>query len=269
MPDPAAAPAPPRRRYLFAALKNQLDPEQTLALTLAVRHAVRAGSADRVGLCPSAAALAWVSGVRGDLELAAQSCGWPASYALTGETSVRDLAVFSVAYCLVGHSERRLRLGETEAVVVARMAALLTAGIHPILCVGETLAQRRADATRAVLKRQLASARDAFQAAGVAPDPARMTVAYEPMWAISTSGSHLEARPRDAADAHAAIRDLLDETFAPSFGAATSVIFGGGLDPANARSFLSQPGVDGALVGSGMHAAPDFLSLVDAFYACA
>jgi triosephosphate isomerase len=166
-----------RRRYLFAALKNQLDPEQTLALTLAVRDGLQPKSVAVVGLCPSAAALAWVSGSRGGLALAAQNCGWSASYALTGELSARDLAVFSVSYCLVGHSERRLHLGETEAIIVSRLSALFAAQITPILCIGETLAQRRAETTNTVLRSQLHSLREAFRDSGVAPDPARLIVA--------------------------------------------------------------------------------------------
>lgn len=238
-----------RRRYLFAALKNQLDAEQTLALALAVRDAPQLPSAAVIGLSPSATALAWVSGCRGRLALAAQNCGWSASYALTGETPVEDLALFSVMYCLVGHSERRLHLRETEAMIVRRLSALLAAQITPILCIGETLQQRRGDATVAVLRTQLSSLKAAFRDSGVAPDPTKVIVAYEPMWAISTSGSNQTAEPHDAVTAHKAIRQLLDELFAPPFGASVSVIFGGGLDTDNAASFLTQPGVDGALVG--------------------
>ena len=87
------------------------------------------------------------------------------------------------------------------------------------------------------------------------------------MWAISTSGSNRTAEPRDAVTAHEAVRQLLDELFGPPFGASTSVIFGGGLATHNAASFLSQPGIDGALVGGGMQTAPGFLGVLAAFYA--
>ena len=120
-----------RRRYLFAALKNQLDPQQTLALALAVRDRLQPKSVAVVGLCPSAAALAWVSGSRGGLVLAGQNCGWPESYPLTGEVTVEDLPVFSVEYSLVGHSERRLHLGETEAIVVRRLSDNARCSDHP------------------------------------------------------------------------------------------------------------------------------------------
>lgn len=270
MPRPAVArpgPKAMRRRYLFAALKNQLDPQQTLALALAVRDRLQFKSAAVVGLSPSAAALAWVSGSRGSLALAGQNCGWSASYALTGEITVEDPAVFSVEYCLVGHSERRLHLGETEAIVTHRLSTLLAAQITPILCVGETLAQRRDETTRAVLKSQLNSLREAFRDSADASDPAKLIVAYEPMWAISTSGSNQTAEPNDAVTAHSMIRQLLDEVFGPPFGASTSVIFGGGLDTEKATAFLDPEGVDGVLVGEGMQTAAGFLGVLDAFYA--
>jgi triosephosphate isomerase len=255
-----------RTRYLFAALKNRLDPRQTRDLTLEVRHLVRTRGDGVVGLSPSAAALAWVSGCRGGLALAAQNCGWTAPYALTGELTARDLAVFSVPYCIVGHSERRLHLGETEAMIISRLSALIAASITPILCVGETLDQRRSDATVEVIRAQMQSLLAAFQASGVAPDPAKMIIAYEPMWAISTSGSNLTAKPGDATAVHDAIRGVLDELFGSQFGAATSIIFGGSVDSANAAAFLGRPEIDGALVGSGMQTTPGFVGVLDAFY---
>ena len=255
-----------RTRYLFAALKNRLDPQQTVALSLAVRDWVRPSGAQVVGLSPSAAALAWASGCRGELALAAQACGWGAPYALTGELTVRDLQVFSADYCLVGHSERRLYLGETEAVIAHRLGALLSGGIIPILCVGETLEQHRGHGGFAAIRAQLMSLRSAHEASKVPPDPARIIVAYEPMWAISTSGSNLEASPGDVVTMHGAIRAELDMLFGSGFGSATSVLFGGGVEEGNAASYLDQPQIDGALVGAGMETASGFLGVLAAFY---
>jgi triosephosphate isomerase len=257
-----------RKRHLVAALKNRLDPEQTVALALAVRDAVRPDAADIVGFCPSAAALAWASSCRGDLALAAQNCGWEAAYSLTGELTVRDLQVFSASYCIVGHSERRLHLGETEPIIARRLGALMAAEIIPILCVGETLEERRDGRAVAVIRTQLASVLTAFTASRVAPDPTRIIVAYEPVWAISTAGSNLEAEPRDVVAIHRAIRDGLDDLFGSAFGEATSVIFGGGVDARNAANYLREPEVDGALGGGGMQTAPGFLGMLEVFYAC-
>lgn len=255
-----------RTRYLFAALKNRLDPQQTVALTLAVRASVRPDPCAVVGLSPSFAALAWASGCRGALALAAQNCGWSASYSLTGESSLGDLQAFSVGFCIVGHSERRLHLGETEPMIVNRLAALLAGSIIPILCVGETLDERRSDTAVAVIRAQLMSLREAFRASGIAPDPARIIVAYEPVWAISTSGSNLKAEPGDVVRIHGAIRTVLDEMFGSEFGAATSIIFGGSIDAGHAAIYLGQSAIDGALVGTGMQTASGFLGVLDAFY---
>lgn len=255
-----------RSRYLFAALKNQLDPLQTVALALAVRDLIKSRERGLVGLCPSDVALAWTSSCRGELALAAQNCGWTAPYALTGELTVRDLQVFSVPYCIVGHSERRLHLGESEDMIVNRLSAVLAASIIPILCVGETLDQKRSDATVDVVRAQLTSLHKALKVSAIAPDPAKVIVAYEPMWAISTAGSNLKAKPRDAVSIHDAIRGVLDELFGSRFGAATSIIFGGSIDSRNAAAFLCRPEIDGALVGAGMQTASGFKGVLDAFY---
>jgi triosephosphate isomerase len=255
-----------RTRYLFAALKNQLDAYQTLTLTLAVREFVQPGGSHVVGISPSAAALAWAGACRGELVLAAQNCGWRATYALTGELTPRDLEVFSIPFCIIGHSERRLYLGETESMIVQRLGALLPEGIIPILCVGETLDQRRSGTAVAVTRAQLTSFQAAFQASGVAADPARIVVAYEPVWSISTSGSNLTAEPSDVVTTHRAIRGVLDDLFGSTFGAETSVIFGGGVEAGNVTGYLREPEVDGALVGAGMQTAPGFLEVLAAFY---
>ena len=255
-----------RARYLFATFKNRLSPRESVDLTLTVRDLVQPMAPGTVGICPSAAALAWTGACRGELALAAQLCGWTASYSLTGELCAGDLAAFSVRYCIVGHSERRTHLGETEAIIQFRLSALLSANIIPILCVGETLAQRQGHSMVEVLRRQLASLLAAFKASGIEPHPARAIIAYEPMWAISTSGSHLTIEPDEGVAAHDAVRALLDEQFGPHFGEAISVIFGGSLDGVNAASFFERPAIDGGLVGAGMQTAAGFEDVLKAFY---
>ena len=142
-----------RARYLFATFKKALSPQESVNLTLAVRDLVQPAGRGTVGICPSAAALAWTGACKGGLALAAQTCGWTASYiySLTGELCVKDIAAFSIRHCIVGHSERRQHLGETEAVIQLRLSALLSADIVPILCLGETLTQRQDQSTVDVL----------------------------------------------------------------------------------------------------------------------
>lgn len=255
-----------RARYLFATFKNRLSPQESVDLTLTVRGLVQPARRGTVGICPSAAALAWTGACKGGLTLAAQTCGWTASYSLTGELCVRDLAAFSIRHCIVGHSERRQHLGETEAVIQLRLSALLSADFVPILCIGETLAHRQDHSMVDVLRGQLASLLAAFKASGVAPHPAKAIIAYEPIWAISTSGSHLAIEPDEAVAAQDAVRTLLDELFGPRFGEAMSVIFGGSIDGANAEAFFERPAIDGGLVGAGMQTAAGFEGVLKAFY---
>jgi len=260
------APSDRRRRYLFATFKNRLDPREAVDLTLKVRGLIEPRNGSVVGLCPSALAIPWVNGCKGGLALAAQSCGWTTSYSLTGELSVRDLDVFSVRYCLVGHSERRTYLGETEEIIQRRLEALLSASIVPIICVGESLDERRAGKSVDVIVRQLATLGEAFAACALKPDPFRAIIAYEPMWAISTAGSHLTLTPADAAKSHEAIRQSLDALFGLSFGDATSILFGGSVNAADAESFFDHPAIDGGLVGTGMQTAAGFTDVLAAFY---
>jgi triosephosphate isomerase len=258
--------SPGRIRYLFATFKNRLDPRQSVDLALQARGLIEPGERRVVGVCPSALAIPWVNGCKGGLVLAAQSCGWVASYSLTGEPSVTDLDVFSIAYCLVGHSERRTHLGETEEIIQQRLQALLAASITPILCVGESLDQRRAGKSADVITQQLASLSQAFAACAITPDPVRVIVAYEPMWAISTAGSNLTLTPNDAAKSHDAIRQSLDALFGASFGDATSILFGGSVNADDAKDYFDHPAIDGGLVGTGMQTAAGFADVLAAFY---
>jgi triosephosphate isomerase (TIM) len=164
--------------------------------------------------------------VEAGLTTYAQSVHWEAEGAYTGEISAQMLLELGVAGSLVGHSERRQYFGETDETVAKRTRAALDAGLRVIACVGETQAERESGETENVLRRQLAV---------LEPHP-HLVLAYEPVWAIGTG---LTATPEMAQDAHAFIKSLLD---AP-------VLYGGSVKPDNAAGLLSQPDVDGALVG--------------------
>jgi triosephosphate isomerase len=162
-------------------------------------------------------------------------------------------------YVIVGHSERRHRpeSAESDAFIGRKVCAAVGAGLHAILCVGETLEQREAGQTEAVLEKQLAG--------GVARlDPAGMTrvvIAYEPVWAI---GTRHNATPEQAQQVHKFLRGLIRGTFGERTAAALIIQYGGGVTPENAASLLQQPDVDGALVGSASLDADQFLGIVQA-----
>jgi triosephosphate isomerase len=200
-------------------------------------------------LYPVASALAGT-----DIELAAQDVHWEAQGAFTGEVSAAMLADACCTHGIVGHSERRQLFGETDEGVRKKVGALLGANLQPIVCVGETLAEREANRTLEVVERQV---RGGLQ--GLSPEQlTRITVAYEPVWAIGTGKTATAAQ---AQEVHAAIRKLLRE-LGGAVGDQMRIQYGGSVKPENAAELMSQPDVDGALVGGASLKAKDFLGIV-------
>ena len=175
--------------------------------------------------------------------------------AYTGEVAASMLRDLGVRYALVGHSERRQYHGETDALVAAKAQKALNAGITPIVCVGETLAQREAGETEAVVKRQLAAVIHA-----VGHCITELVVAYEPVWAIGTGKT---ATPEMAQAVHAVLRAQLSHASAEAAGR-VRILYGGSMNAANAAQLLAQPDIDGGLVGGASLKAPDFLQIIAA-----
>jgi triosephosphate isomerase len=172
----------------------------------------------------------------------AQNVSEHAQGAYTGEVSAAMLAEFGCRYVIVGHSERRQLYGETDAQVAAKFTAVRSAGMTPILCVGETLAEREAGNTEAVVARQLSPVRFADA-----------VLAYEPVWAIGTGRN---ATPEQAQAVHAFLRQRVP--------AETPILYGGSVKPQNAAEIFAMPDVDGGLVGGASLVAKDFLDIVKA-----
>lgn len=188
------------------------------------------------------------------LALAAQDVSQHASGAFTGEVSAAMLREFGVRYVLVGHSERRQFHGETDADVAVKAQRALASGITPIVCVGETLAEREAGQTEAVVKRQLAAV---IHLNGHCIS--EVVVAYEPVWAIGTGKT---ASPEQAQQVHAVLRAQLAAASdkAPSI----RLLYGGSMNAANAAQLLAQPDIDGGLVGGASLKAADFQAILAA-----
>jgi triosephosphate isomerase len=188
------------------------------------------------------------------IALGAQDVSSHASGAYTGEVSADMLRDFAVRYCIVGHSERRQYHSETDIVVAIKAQRALAVGITPIVCVGESLAEREAGQTELVVKRQLAAV---IQANGHCIS--EIVVAYEPVWAIGTG---LTASPQQAQQVHAVLRAQLRA--ATAHADRVAILYGGSMNAANAQDLLAQPDVDGGLIGGASLKAVDFLSMLQA-----
>jgi triosephosphate isomerase (TIM) len=188
------------------------------------------------------------------VDLGAQDVSTQAAGAFTGETSGAMLKEFGVRYCLVGHSERRQYHFETDAVVALKAQRALADGITPIVCVGETLAEREAGRTEEVVKRQLAAV---IHVNGHCIS--EIVVAYEPVWAIGTGKT---ASAEQAQEVHAVLRAQLKA--ATEHSDRVHILYGGSMNSANAAQLLAQPDIDGGLVGGASLKAADFLAIISA-----
>ncbi|MDT8991165.1 triose-phosphate isomerase [Curvibacter sp. APW13] len=188
------------------------------------------------------------------IAVGAQDVSQHESGAFTGEQSAVMLRDLGVRYAIVGHSERRQYHGETDVVVAHKAQRALASGITPIVCVGETLAEREAGVTEEVVKRQLAAV---IHVNGHCIS--EIVVAYEPVWAIGTGKT---ASPEQAQAVHAVLRAQLHAASAQS--ARVPLLYGGSMNAANAAQLLAQPDIDGGLVGGASLKAADFLSIIAA-----
>lgn len=192
------------------------------------------------------------------IHIAAQNVHWETSGAYTGEISVPMLQEINIASTLIGHSERRQYFGETDATVALKVKATLSAGMMPILCVGESLSERESGSTEQVVRRQLEIALESVQ------DPGSLVIAYEPVWAIGTGRS---ATSSQAQEVHAMIRDFLTKKFGQAKSHSMRILYGGSANPQNISDLLAQSDIDGALVGGASLKPGDFAQMVRAAFA--
>jgi triosephosphate isomerase len=253
------APWPRRPRLVAGNWKMHRTPAEAAALAAAVLDRARTFSKAEVALCPPFPALAAVSEVlRGSqLHLGAQNLHPEPQGAFTGEVSGPMLAAVGCRFVLVGHSERRHGMGEDDALIARKLRAARRDGLIPIVCVGETGAERERAITDAVLARQIESA---YQDLG-ADEAARTVIAYEPVWAIGTGKV---ATTAEAAAAHRVIRSTLERAVGEGLGAKATILYGGSVNAANAASLFADEEIDGALVGGASLDAAAFWSIVTA-----
>jgi triosephosphate isomerase (TIM) len=256
---------PEGRRRPMAAANWKMH--KTREEAVAFGEALRAGAADLdaadIVLCPPATALADLAASLdgAGIRVAAQNMHAAESGAFTGELSASMLLDAGAWGVVLGHSERRQIFGETDQALAEKVPAALGAGLVPILCVGETEAQRDAGETSAVLERQLEADLAAVDTDGLA----QIVVAYEPVWAIGTGRN---ATPQQAQDAIAHIRARLASRDAAAAGA-IRILYGGSVKPANVTEIMAAEDIDGALVGGASLDPADFLEICRACAAAA
>jgi triosephosphate isomerase len=250
------------KRPLFIAGNWKMNPA-TAAAAVALAEAVKTGvgqAADvRVAVCPPAVFLPAVDSVLAGspVGLGAQNMHWNLEGAFTGELCGAMLNDAGCTHVILGHSERRHGMGETDAQVNAKLHAALAAQLIPIVCIGETEQERDAEQTEDVVIGQLTGS-----LAGLAPEQmAGVVLAYEPVWAIGTGRT---ATPAQAEEVHRLIRDWVEGSFGAVISERVVVQYGGSVKPDNAADLLARPDIDGALVGGASLKSGDFLAIINA-----
>ena len=247
-----------RRPIIAGNWKCNTSAQEAVALVTQLRASVNGVPVDVV-VCPP---FPWLAGVAQSLSnssiaLGAQDLFWESQGAFTGEVSPTMLIGAGCRYVIVGHSERRQLFGETDANVNKKLHAALRHGLTPIVCIGETLAQREHNQTADVVREQVQHGLASLSE----QDLGKIVLAYEPVWAIGTGRT---ATPEQAQEVHALIRRLVQEQWGGAAAQGIRSQYGGSVTAANALELLRQPDVDGALVGGASLKADAFAAIIQA-----
>ncbi len=246
-----------RRPFIAGNWKMNLDRAAAVALAEELVKQTQGIEGVELAVCPPNVYVDAVGRVvaGSKIGLGAQNAYHEASGAYTGEISVAMLRDLGCSYVILGHSERRHILGETDADINKKVHVALKGGLVPIVCVGELLEQREAGQTLAVIRQQFEGS-----LAGVSEDQmAALVIAYEPVWAIGTGKV---ATPDQAEEVHLDLRKILQERYNKGVAEAVRIQYGGSVKPDNAEVLLAQPNIDGALVGGASLKADQFMGIV-------
>ena len=250
----------PRQTFIVGNWKMHTTASEAETLASGIVQGFHFSDQVEVIVCPPFPYLQLVGGLlKGSgIALGAQNMYPDGEGAFTGEVSPTMLLDLGCKYVILGHSERRHILNESDVFINQKMVCALASGLHVILCVGETLEQRQSKQTELILDRQLSS--------GLAGIPlqilSRVSIAYEPVWAIGSLKHH--ATPQEAHDAQLLIRKKLAQIVGDEWAGKLAVQYGGSVEPENTAAFLDQPGIDGVLVGGASLRPDEFLAIIDA-----
>ncbi|MEK7188935.1 MAG: triose-phosphate isomerase [Patescibacteria group bacterium] len=243
---------------IIANWKMKLAPSEAHVLAKKVAKSSAKFKGAEVVVCPSFTEIAAVAGIMegSGVRLGAQNCFWEEQGAFTGEVSASQLAAHGVGTVIVGHSERRAHLGESSDMVHRKIRMLLSVGLRPVLCVGESFDDRAEGQKEVVLLRQL---HDALGGLWLT-DAQQLVVAYEPVWVI---GSGQDVDPKEIEHTHQVIEQSLYDLFSrEAVDEHVKIIYGGSVDPENVGRYVAEPSVDGVLVGTASLDATQFAAIV-------
>jgi len=250
-----------RKPFVAGNWKMNTDSHTSVNLAKAIVSASVeiAGESVAVAVCPPFVYLQAVTTAisTSSIAVGAQDLYYEQKGAFTGETSASMLKDIGCTYCLCGHSERRHVIGETDELINKKVAAAISGGLLPILCVGELLEERQANKTTEVVTRQIKNGLAGLSVEKVSA----VTLAYEPVWAIGTG---LTATPQQAQEVHALIRKLLGQMYDSHLSEEIRILYGGSAKPGNAADLMHQQDIDGLLVGGASLNADDFVAIIQA-----
>ncbi len=248
-----------RKPFLAGNWKMNTNSATSVSLAAGLARELAGVESVDIAVCPPFVYLQAVSAALTDsnIALGAQDVFYKGNGAFTGEISCEMLKDCGCTYVILGHSERRHVIGETDELIHRKMAAVIESGLKPILCVGELLEERDGGKTLEVVDGQV---RKGFNGLS-AEQAATVTIAYEPVWAIGTGRN---ATPDQAQEVHAMIRGLIKELYGADLAEAMRIQYGGSAKPGNTAELMAQPDVDGLLVGGASLKVEDFAAMVKA-----
>ncbi|MCS7013621.1 MAG: triose-phosphate isomerase [Chloroherpetonaceae bacterium] len=246
-----------RKKFVAGNWKMNKTVAGSIALASEVARLLGSNLPCEVALAPTFVALESVHQVlkHTPIKLAAQNCHYESDGAYTGEISAEMLRSVGCEYVILGHSERRQYFGETDEIINRKVKKALSESLKVILCIGETLAEREANQTEAVLEAQLSGTLKGISA----DEMAGITIAYEPVWAIGTGKT---ATPEQAEQAHQFIRAFIGARYSTELAERLTIQYGGSVKSSNARELFSMPNIDGGLIGGASLKAEEFVQIV-------
>lgn len=246
-----------RKPFIAGNWKMNLSVEEAVALAKGLKKDLAGYDAVDIGVAPVACCIPPVLDVLSDTNIlvGGQEIHFEPKGAFTGEVSAPILASTGARFVIIGHSERRQYFGETNEGVAKKIGAALSAGLLPIVCVGERLEEREAGGTEDVVRDHVEGALSGLSA----EEMSKVTIAYEPVWAIGTGKT---ATPEQAQEVHVFIRGMLSKMFGGSIAETVRIQYGGSVKPDNVKGLMAQPDIDGGLIGGASLKAESFSAIV-------